>query len=335
MVFYRILWIFFWYFRNGTLAHTDYFCRNLVPQPTILIDQLMGIWYAIEIINHDSDRHYVRQVPSCPIIHISEDRSYSSLYKDYNNYNYNYGSRSYNPYDQTTPFYPRDTYSQDPYNRDRQYDRDPYRRTSPYSNDPYNRNPFNREQYNREQYNRAQYDRDRLLNKAHQDPYAREAPNFYPNRKYHTDRYPPVGYGRKFYDEIKRLRLLWDENGVSTEYRIRLNVSMPGFWISSGPENGSSLDPQVGHFAGTVQVLKVVGNHMVLNFCHQQPDKSYFTVILSRSISLSHYDISGVHGLLHRKGLDTNNIKKVCNGGIENILNQIFLLLTIGIVFCR
>ncbi|KAL3282247.1 hypothetical protein HHI36_005440 [Cryptolaemus montrouzieri] len=303
----------------------------------------MGIWYGIEIIDHDSERHYVRQVTSCPIIHISEDRSYSSLYKDYNNYNYNYGNRNYDSYDYTTerdrtypytsPPYGRNTYSRDPYNRDRPHDRDPYRRTSPYGRDQYNGNPQARDEYSREQYSRERYDRDRLMNKGYRDPYARDAPNYIPNRQYHHERYPPVGFGKKFYDEIKRLRLLWDENGVSTEYRIRLNVSMPGFWISSGPNNGSSLDPEVGHFAGTIQVLKVVGNHLVLNFCHLLPDKSYFTAILSRSPTLNHYDISGVHGLLHGKGLDTNNIKKVCNAGIENILNQILLLFTIGVVF--
>lgn len=47
-----------------------------------------------------------------------------------------------------------------------------------------------------------------------------------------------------FYDinrqigELQHLRLIWDENGESTEYHMRYNVSKPGFWISSGPENG-------------------------------------------------------------------------------------------------
>ncbi|XP_045470333.1 uncharacterized protein LOC123677698 [Harmonia axyridis] len=334
----------------------DYYCRNLLPQPSILIDQLMGIWYGIEIIDHESERHYVRQVQSCPIIHISEDRSFNPLYQDYNNYNYNYARRGYDTYDLTTdrsrtyPYdpstYTRNPYSVDPYNKDPyNRDRDPYRRTpqyrDPLNRDPYSRNPYptsypnHRDHYNPDPYNRdhvdgGRYDINRVTNRGYND---HRLPNF--DRRYHPDRYPPVGYGRKFYDEVKRLRLLWDENGVSTEYMVRLNVSMPGFWISSGPNNGSSLDPQVSHFGGTLQVLKVVGTHLVLNFCHQLPDKRHYTVILSRSPSLSFYDISGVHGLLHMKGLDTNNIKKVCNKGMENVLNQILLFMTVGVVFFR
>lgn len=99
----------------------------------------------------------------------------------------------------------------------------------------HSRDPYNRNQYNPDPYNVERYDNN-LANRRYQDPLSRLQPNL--DRRYHLDRYPPVGFGRKFYDEIKRLRLMWDENGVTTEYRIRLNVSMPGFWISSGPDNG-------------------------------------------------------------------------------------------------
>lgn len=43
------------------------------------------------------------------------------------------------------------------------------------------------------------------------------------------------------YWETKYLRLFWDENGESTEFHMRYNLSYPGFWISSGPENGGKL----------------------------------------------------------------------------------------------
>lgn len=112
----------------------------------------MGIWNGIEIIDHDSERHFVRQVQSCPIIHISEDRSFSSLYKDYTDYNYNYGRSSDVGYDLTTDrartydpsTYTRNTdpYNRDPYNRDK----DQYHRTPQYR-DPINRDPYNRNSY--------------------------------------------------------------------------------------------------------------------------------------------------------------------------------------------
>lgn len=43
------------------------------------------------------------------------------------------------------------------------------------------------------------------------------------------------------YWEAKYLRLFWDENGQSTEFHMRYNLTYPGFWISSGPENGGKL----------------------------------------------------------------------------------------------
>lgn len=41
--------------------------------------------------------------------------------------------------------------------------------------------------------------------------------------------------------ETKYLRLFWDENGESTEFHMRYNLTYPGFWISSGPENGGKF----------------------------------------------------------------------------------------------
>lgn len=44
------------------------------------------------------------------------------------------------------------------------------------------------------------------------------------------------------YWETKYLRLFWDENGESTEFHMRYNLTYPGFWISSGPENGGKFN---------------------------------------------------------------------------------------------
>ncbi|RZB40171.1 uncharacterized protein BDFB_013885, partial [Asbolus verrucosus] len=214
---------------------------------------LMGMWYGIEIITHNTEgRHYVQSVPSCPILHLSEYKNYptstySPLYKDYD-YRHNYGER-------------RD------YNRrtnGRKYDYNQYGRVT--------QNP-NTGRYGQKNHNL----------------------NGYPN-------------------EMKRLRIWWDENGSGTEYHLRYNITRPGFWISSGPQNGSELEPIFGNFAGTVQVIKAVGNHLVLTFCHQLPDRQLFTILLSREHTLDKTDIHGVHNLLHRRGLST-----VVNTMLHNI----------------
>lgn len=52
----------------------------------------MGMWYAMEKIDHQDERHYVRKLSTCPIIHISEDHPPTTpnpLYK--NNQHRGYG----------------------------------------------------------------------------------------------------------------------------------------------------------------------------------------------------------------------------------------------------
>lgn len=91
---------------------------------------------------------------------------------------------------------------------------------------------------------------------------------------------------------------------------------------------GATLDPQYSHFAGTIQVLKAVGNHLVLTFCHQLPKRQLYTIILSRQLTLDRLEVHGVHNMLNRKGLKTNSVKKVCSGGISQRFNVFLLLFT-------
>lgn len=95
---------------------------------------------------------------------------------------------------------------------------------------------------------------------------------------------------------------------------------------------GAALDPRYGHFAGTIQVIKAVGNHLVLNFCHRLPKKELYTIILSREVNLPYDEIHAVHSQLHRKGLSTRSIKKLCSSGNLIKFNFITLLLGISIV---
>lgn len=55
----------------------------------------------------------------------------------------------------------------------------------------------------------------------------------YQGRQYGSNTYP-----QRYADDIKRLRLLWDEHGGYVEYNIRYNTSIPGFWMCSGPQSG-------------------------------------------------------------------------------------------------
>ncbi|KAF2894700.1 hypothetical protein ILUMI_11471 [Ignelater luminosus] len=262
---------------------SNQFCADMRPQSYVTIEQLLGMWYGVEIINHklDEERLGTQYVTSCPVVHISEDHS-----------------PTVSPYYKGTIIYPSGTNYGSTY-QDGQY--------QPTRNDN-NQGTYYGTTYGQQtQYGRTTY---------------RGSTN-YQGRKYSPDEYP-----RRYADDMKRLRLLWTDNGGQVEYTVRYNMSKPGFWISSGPQNGSSLEPQYNQFAGTIQIIKAVGNHLVLTFCHRLPDQQLYTVILSRIPRLTRHEISDVHDLLTRRALETNNIKRVCyNNGSVNIYLNVFLLM--------
>lgn len=139
-----------------------------------------------------------------------------------------------------------------------------------------------------------------------------------------------------YYEYIRELKILWDEAGVVTEYSIRYNKTQPGIWITSGPNNGSSLQEKFENFAGTIQVFKVVGDHMALTFCQKLPDPQLFTIILARNIPLSQSEINGVHNHLERKKLQIIQVTKVCttNDGTKfKVLNSLFLMIISHFIF--
>lgn len=285
-----------------------HFCSDLKPQLHVNIEQITGMWYGVEIINHKQEEDpEVRYSETCPILYITDDSTPSTsapnLYNDYNQqqpqiyghmYGHGYQDRTYT--------------NTDPLNRDRDVTRDRDRDLNRDINDDlYNRQynyPY-QEQTAEEIAAQQEYDRQVYMRMTN--------PNYNRGGRYGTPiNAAELARRRALYGDIRRLRLLWDENGTGVEYTMRYNVSTAGFWISSGPQNGSALEPQYNHFAGTVQVLKAVGNHMVLSFCHQLPDRQLYTVLLSRVPMLNKQEIHGVHNLLNRKGLSTSNVRKVC-----------------------
>ncbi|CAG9826346.1 unnamed protein product [Diabrotica balteata] len=275
-----------WFSAGVTADTSNYFCADMNPQHHVIVEQLMGMWFGVEIINHQDEMFQTRTEFSCPVIHISEDREATSTFNPlYDGYNYGYNYGKDHPYGVT------------------------YRTTTAYTD------RTTQNEVRRRIYEQTEYDR--------QTTYGN-----YPNiRKQHMFDMRQTGL------DVKYLRLIWDENGENTEFHIRYNVSRSGFWITSGPESGgASLEPQFKHFAGTIQVLKAVGNHMVLTFCHQLPERKLYSVLLSRNLKLDQVEVLGVHNMLNRKGLRTNSVKHTCSSSIKNEFNV--LISFVGLTVC-
>lgn len=108
-----------------------------------------------------------------------------------------------------------------------------------------NSNPNNRYQNNennRGQYPYRPYEQDTTVSPRETRKKLRQQNEFEQRTTYgdyHLQRRLSYGYDVPMpYWETKYLRLFWDENGESTEFHMRYNLTYPGFWISSGPENG-------------------------------------------------------------------------------------------------
>lgn len=53
----------------------------------------------------------------------------------------------------------------------------------------------------------------------------------------------------------------------------------------------SQLNSPYTQFTGTVQVMKAVGNHLVLTFCQTIPTQELFSVILSRKPNTLNHEV--------------------------------------------
>lgn len=274
----------------------------------------MGIWYGIEVISHRDQQHLVRTSISCPIIHISEFKDHYYTPNHENRDNYNRDRSGYRPSYTTKPY--RGYAGTQDANRD--YNRD-------YTRD-YNARDYNNRDYTRD-YNNRDYNRDYKQENGQWNGGV-YAPN------YSGDPYNQNNYLQSQLHHWKKIKIMWDEAGVSTEYILKYNITAPGFWISSGPQNGSLLDPKYSHFAGTVQVIKAVGNHLVLTFCHTMPEQQLFSILLARENRLDSVDVHGVHALLNRRGLSTNSIKKVCNSSGVRV-HYAIASLVVSYLLCR
>ncbi|BES95289.1 Hypothetical protein NTJ_08098 [Nesidiocoris tenuis] len=149
------------------------------------------------------------------------------------------------------------------------------------------------------------------------------------------------------------IRLIWSEDVGTLNYYFNVDLdSRPGFWISSGAQNGNSsygtnpygqhgtlamptMNKQYRQFAGTVEVTKVVGSHMVLTFC--MPGQQLFSVVLAREKSLPPNELRGVNSLLERKGLTRVSTRQACRNGADRwrLALESMLIVVFCIVFSK
>ncbi|XP_066247838.1 uncharacterized protein [Euwallacea similis] len=271
---------------------SNYFCRDLTRQQMIDIPQLEGIWYLIEKIIHTEERHLHLNLTTCPIIHIAEDRNIYST----RNPLYGLGTASYGS------AYPHNIqYGQ--YGQPNQYGQ--YRNNQQPSRNPTDpKATFNSEQDFIKQ--TEEYD--------HRTTYD------YNRRKALHSEFSRFG--------VKRLKIHLSDGSNTLDHHLKYNSTDTGFWIMSGPEEGTQENTR--HFAGVIQVLKAVGSHLVLTTCQSSREaKELYTMILSRENYLESWDINSVHAQLMRLGLRTNFIEKTCNSSSFSAAN--FHLL--GLIF--
>ncbi|OWR51335.1 hypothetical protein KGM_204253 [Danaus plexippus plexippus] len=143
----------------------------------------------------------------------------------------------------------------------------------------------------------------------------------------------------RFHQEFRNLRLLWDEAGQTIEYAMYFRNDSAGYWQVFHGQNGTlTIRPNYQQFDGTVQVLKAVNDHLVLNFCQEASNgrpAQLYTVLFSREPgAMLRWEIESVHALLQNKKLSVASRRMVCGNGAEKpILSVLFSLTSCLFVF--
>ncbi|XP_055307384.1 uncharacterized protein LOC129571597 [Sitodiplosis mosellana] len=131
------------------------------------------------------------------------------------------------------------------------------------------------------------------------------------------------------YDErpkYRYLKLIWNDGNNDYEHILLYNQTNRGVWIAKTTPVTENLYTHNGHaqlkagdkqnfgqFTGVIQVLKFVGNHVVLNFCEN--DGRLFSIALARSPNMyTPEDLASVHTLFQRRGLSAYSAHRLCKG---------------------
>lgn len=149
------------------------------------------------------------------------------------------------------------------------------------------------------------------------DPYmSRDREHGYQNNHYNNN-------NRFLRDQLRYLQLTWDERGASLEYLLKFNYTRTGHWESARPQKGQLSDRNYKQFTGTVQVMKAVGNHLVLTFCQTAPNNQMFSIILSRRRNMLTYDeIQSIKKMLNYRNLPISSVRRVCLNGAASLYNS-------------
>lgn len=83
-------------------------------------------------------------------------------------------------------------------------------------------------------------------------------------------------------------------------------------------------------FSGTVQVLKAVNDHLVLNFCQEatasSPAQLYSVLFYREANKMVAWEIDSVHALLQNKKLSVASRRMVCGNGAGKIMHNLLYL---------
>ncbi|CAK1548421.1 unnamed protein product [Leptosia nina] len=139
----------------------------------------------------------------------------------------------------------------------------------------------------------------------------------------------------QFRHEYRHLRLLWDEAGQTLEYALYFRNDSAGYWQTFDVQNGTlAARPSYQQFTGTVQVLKAVNDHLVLNFCQEanaNAPAQLYSVLFSRDPGqMARWEVEAVHSMLQTKKLSVASRRMVCGNGSDRAMYSV----TFSILSC-
>lgn len=134
---------------------------------------------------------------------------------------------------------------------------------------------------------------------------------------------------------LRYIRLAWQEKSNDLDLQLRFNTTRRGFWMSTAPAASINFNSK-SQFTGTVQVMKAVGNQLILTFCMIRPaTNDLFSIVLSRKpMQLTEEDTHSVRSMLSHRGLPVSRYRKVCQSKATTMTTyklSVVLLMAIGI----
>lgn len=98
--------------------------------------------------------------------------------------------------------------------------------------------------------------------------------------------------------------------------RFPLHICCMFYFSGTLPAN-----PKYQQFSGTIQVLKAVNDHLLLNFCQDQVNgksPQLYSVLFSREPGfMERWELDSVHALLQNKKLSVASRRMVCGNSAD------------------